>query len=1292
MPDYKTILHQKCSMEKHMIKRTIMFFLLIVVFQGTLFPDIGVKAQLDFTTSDRIPKIMSQLEKEIVTNLPQGVIFKKTGVLDMSSSSWPHIFKIPHIPALPTLPPYKVCEKIPDNLFYNIALDLRAPTDPKQQDLDIITKVSNRVKNRLTRFCEAFTRLENNYKILLNQTRSEVDRQFTLMNDLVLPNKRVEPATPIQPPVKPPVAMRQQAAPSGDEIPYLNIQPPMTTPKPRHPKDTMDLDYIEGKTLNRTSREAFSFLGNTLGHFFGLSNTKDLKKLWSAINYMQTNIEDLAGTFNKFADQMITMSKLEKDRVDNLAQQMTIVTQDLTEIKERLRELHITEILDAAFEEMVNEIFIEAFQAVSMLQDATHNYLAFIQERCLTLVTLNNHLLSPSLVTPAELKKTLADIEQVLLRDYAPFRFAFTSLDYFYSIPSTSYLADDEYLYVEIKIPLTILSAHYQVYEVRSVPMAVGKGDTQYTQMKGLSSHVAFSAQGDTYALLDDTFLNTCEGTGIQRCHQRKMESSTLVPTCVLALFIDDLDMIQKHCKADFILTPSLPETAIDIGHGNFFISAMNTSEHWTISCSGRKPRALVSCKSCIIALDCKCNLKTPSSFISASLDNCPEATSSSGLTKTNIPNLTWLQNLPKSSMNFTRFKETLVKDHDADEFIMEEDIPTYEEIAPYVDYDKEVRTGLEHIMAQAENRQRVYVSQYQRLSEEAEFMGFRVNYAFPLSLASLAWNAVLTFLLITVFKKGAPTALLSGLTTGLTKAKSVGASPVYPSEADHTQSFCLWYIAVVLSAYVLLVLTWKLLKHKKQRKCVSEEHYPIRIDEAIMTRIYLKFWTPFRLVIIRADEILAAKHDLTLDTDDSKPREPISLDFDFRLYRAEIKCNWKNIILKHNNLNIKIPLPENITVTSTCRIALSHIVGREFSLAMILKTGPDQTTIPLEYTYDRPQPEKQPMVIQINAPPPPRVRSPFRPIPRNYRRSRSQELHKRPRPSSWFKRSRSSSSSPTSVISSKVRSPSLVNGGFPHLYGTTPDCPCSRCVMKPQSPLKIFSYPHDSGPTCPCNTCGTKRFQLAQKLKYQTGPHTNKSYVFSHTHTREPKCACNECAAYRSTLHSLTFDQNPHPPTESSESETYEKLTKTKTCFVGDDTVKTVVDLPENKGQSTDQPPKLPLRNSPVQKTRLTPEHFAWRSPAQSPRMSPRNSPRQSPRQWRRSPHSPPKKVKRQGTPFSQRTSPKPRQPAMGTTYVKIAKVKPQTKVGEGTPNQVSPSSSDYLNPISCGKMDAID
>ena len=122
-----------------------------------------------------VPQAVHLIQQDRITNLPYGTVFKKVRVLDMSSSTWPHVFKIPHIAQLPPLQSYNVCVKLPLNIF--------KPHTTKQ------IQAAESMVEYLKRFCEQFSILEDRYRTLMSQIEQEIRRQYTTMQDLVLPNK-----------------------------------------------------------------------------------------------------------------------------------------------------------------------------------------------------------------------------------------------------------------------------------------------------------------------------------------------------------------------------------------------------------------------------------------------------------------------------------------------------------------------------------------------------------------------------------------------------------------------------------------------------------------------------------------------------------------------------------------------------------------------------------------------------------------------------------------------------------------------------------------------------------------------------------------------------------------------------------------------------------------------------------------------------------------------------------------------------------------------------------------------
>ena len=354
--------------------------------------------------------------------------------------------------------------------------------------------------------------------------------------------------------------------------------------------------------------------------------------------------------------------------------------------------------------------------------DALLNYRQLIQDRILALNMLNEHKLSPALISPAELSKSFQGLEQHLLKNFPPFRFGFDDLEYFYHVPVVMYTADDDYIYVMIKVPLTVMAARYHVYEVFSVPLATSKDKSQYTQISNLPQYVAFSIQGDTYTSFGQSFLRSCSGVGVQRCPSRQLEVSTSQDSCILGLFIQDDNITKHYCPVNLLLTPNINELALDLGQGKFFISNVDPDTDWVIACPQTRPKSIKPCRSCVIALQCRCTLKTRTAFISASLRGCQNATSSFGVSKEYVPNLMLIDKLSAfDNYSLPHLNMSSILSTNPLEALPPLPLPKYQDVEHYVDEGAEVKTPLDKALDKVKKHKPVYMTKLQQLSDETK-------------------------------------------------------------------------------------------------------------------------------------------------------------------------------------------------------------------------------------------------------------------------------------------------------------------------------------------------------------------------------------------------------------------------------------------------------------------------------------------------------------------------------------------------------------------------------------------
>ena len=198
-----------------------------------------------------------------------------------------------------------------------------------------------------------------------------------------------------------------------------------------------------------------------------------------------------------------------------------------------------------------------------------------------------------------------------------------------------------------------------------------------------------------------------------------------------------------------------------------------------------------------------------------------------------------------------------------------------------------------------------------------------------------------------------------SGASMLLSKlAPAVAAAPPNPSGA-HTpnQLYCLWYIAITLTLYVIAVAVYRASRYKK-KQLVADSHYPIDKHDQASTDVYIKLWTPMRLAIVKIDHILTPQDNLTVQGAAGPYKKPAVVITSRRSWRDMfISVVWQYVIIKHDQTNMYIPLPPTIKIPKSVQTTLESILEAEFDASLILKTGPDQREVNLKVIKDLSEP-----------------------------------------------------------------------------------------------------------------------------------------------------------------------------------------------------------------------------------------------------------------------------------------------------------------------------------------------
>ena len=874
---------------------------IVTLLTSLIFLHLHIVKGITAPSDLRIGQLARQVKLNSVESLPFGVVMKKVSILDLSSSTWPHVFKIPHLPKPPHRKLKKLCNRVPpvQTLYVDI---------PSHEKTTFGQDLYASLIHKRDAFCDAVAVLDDMYSILLNKTQTRGDQLHDNMQHLTM-NRIKEPSEDI-------------TFPQWNG--YLH-----KFSRGRHDDRHYD--------RHRHKRAILGFVGEIAGGFFGLATEDDVNQLAEAVNTLNENQIAVKKEFDVFKGQMLSVLNLHDKRLDTFADTLNKTLDKMQLMARLIRRSHAIQQLETLYDRFFLETTLEAIAEYSVLQNAMTLYLSSIQDRITALGWLNQHYLSPELVGTNDLRKALRRIQPVLQSQYTPFKFAFPNFNYFYSVPSTSYMSDDKYLYVQIKIPLTVLASNYHVYEIFSVPMRASKGQTHYTQLTSLPQYAAFSIQGDTYTTLDQRFLNTCLGIGIKRCSSRIMEVSTAVPSCVLGLFLQDANMTAKYCHTDLIMTNSLAEQALDLGHGKFFLSMNTDGQNWVINCADARPQTIEPCTSCVVNLGCRCNLKTASAFISASLQECQQLTTTSGISKQYVPNLAWITRLQNfTTVNMKRYNMTSRFHDDPAGFLPELPLPDFADVKEYMERDARITTELDTVLQQVQEHKPVYISKVQEFTSRTQWFFLKYHHALPIALAAVSWLLVITVAFVLLTKHHI------GIVAIIKQMQSTEAAPLDTSSDSmviHPQAICIWYIATILTCYIGIQLG-KIFYRFFRKRFTEIKHYPRHSTDAVKTEILLKLWTGVRMVILPIDQLCVPNHDLQVKSDERN-----AVDFKIRsdLWNMRLLANWSTNKLQHKE-GLGIPLPIMIKIPRKLnQLVCSILRGESYAAALLLRTGPTQ-------------------------------------------------------------------------------------------------------------------------------------------------------------------------------------------------------------------------------------------------------------------------------------------------------------------------------------------------------------
>ena len=347
----------------------------------------------------RLSNITRILEDSEVETLTYGVYLKKVDMIDLASSTWTHIFRVPRLPAPPERQLRQICNAIPQvhqvQRFFRIAMK-----SYKVPYYVFNAEVFNRTRNI---FCSSLGQLTSTYTTLMNYTQAKNTDLYLNMMSLI--TNRID---------------------QEDHIPVANWT------KPTQDVDDiyLDLEHINGTRL-RKKRGLFDFMGKVGKLLFGLSTEDDVENLQDDVTALKLNHINLRHQFRAFHNEMRSVLDVHWDRMDLIT---SVVNKTMQSVFE-LQELHKNQAINRYINQIMTGIYFHALMEVigqlTVTHQALQEYQGIMRDRILGLIRINEQYLSPEMVSVQDLEKALAHIQLILQEYYVPFRFAFNNPELF---------------------------------------------------------------------------------------------------------------------------------------------------------------------------------------------------------------------------------------------------------------------------------------------------------------------------------------------------------------------------------------------------------------------------------------------------------------------------------------------------------------------------------------------------------------------------------------------------------------------------------------------------------------------------------------------------------------------------------------------------------------------------------------------------------------------------------------------------------------------------------------------
>ena len=348
------------------------------------------------------------------------------------------------------------------------------------------------------------------------------------------------------------------------------------------------IDYQSLKSDQRRSkRSLLPIIGQAMSLLFGTVSDVDLENIRRSVEDLALNQESIIHNL----EQSMTILNLSRVEIAENRRAIMDLVQCVQALDDKIKEL------ESAFytrfsrlEQFVNTYF--QFKLIlEEIGQSTQNAIVYLENLRTELNMLSLNHLSPSTISPKNLRELLLDIRNKLPASIKLPADPVNNIWYFYNTITCNAYLDGHKILIVLSIPLLDDKESYEIYKIHNLPLSKHGTSTSKDKNLGLTAKYDLSVEAlminkerTKYALLSSNDFDACNNRYMPFCNPKSpIYQINLSKSCIIALFLKNGENVRKYCKSTVYFDSQLP--VAEYIHSGVWVVATYETMKFTIVC-----------------------------------------------------------------------------------------------------------------------------------------------------------------------------------------------------------------------------------------------------------------------------------------------------------------------------------------------------------------------------------------------------------------------------------------------------------------------------------------------------------------------------------------------------------------------------------------------------------------------------------------------------------------------------------------------------------------------------------